>query len=135
MVRNPVQSANSGIGPFASRVLNLTRSINKENEKLQWEKCRYIKDIEKMFSDTAQYFHSIHLKYWPKLHKKNFFSMEWCFRAKKIFSKIYCELLLYANLTKLIGSLYSTHKDNFYSSKNISKKFWLVNPLNTACLS
>ena len=36
--------------------------------------------------------------------------MECCFRAKKIFSKIDCELLLCANLTKLIGSLYLTQK-------------------------
>ena len=134
MVTIPVQSANSGIGPFASRVLNLTQSIHQKNQNLQWEKCRYIKDIEETFSDTAQYFHSKHLKNSPKRKKKTLFSMKLCFRAKKIFSKIYCELLLHAKLTKLIGSLYSTHKDNFYSSKNISKKFWLVNPLNNACL-
>ena len=30
VVRNPVQSANSGIGPFASWVLNLTQSIHKK---------------------------------------------------------------------------------------------------------
>ena len=58
----PVQSANSGIGLFASRVLNLNQSIHKKNENFQWEKCRYIKDIEKTFSDTAQYFHSKHLE-------------------------------------------------------------------------
>ena len=46
--------------------------------------------------------------------------MEWCFRAKKIFSKIDCELLLHANLTKLKGSLYLTPRVHFYSSK---KKF------------
>ena len=54
---------------------------------------------------------------------KNTFSMEWCFRVKKIFSKIYCKLLLDANLTKLIVLLYLTQKVNFYSSKNIFKKF------------
>ena len=58
-----------------------------------------------MFSDTAQYFHSKHLKNRPKRHEKHFFSTEWCFRAKQIFSKIDCELLLYANLTKFIGLL------------------------------
>ena len=58
--------------------------------------------------------------------------MEWCFRAKKICSKIDCEVLIHANLTKLIGSLYLTPRVNFYSSKNSFKKFWLVNPLNTA---
>ena len=56
--RSPVQSANSRIGPFASRVLNLNQSIHQKNENLQWEKCRYITDIEKTFSDTAQFFHS-----------------------------------------------------------------------------
>ena len=30
LVRNPVQSANSGIGPFASQGLNLTQSIHKK---------------------------------------------------------------------------------------------------------
>ena len=70
---SPVQSANSRIGSFASRVLNLTQSIHQKNENLQWEKCRYITDIEKTFSDTARYFHSKHLKNGPKRHKKHFF--------------------------------------------------------------
>ena len=39
--------------------------------------------------------------------------MEWYFRAKKIFSTIDFELLLYANLTKLIGSLYLFTKKYF----------------------
>ena len=43
LVRNPVQSVNSGIGPFSSRVLNLNHLIHKKNENLQWEKCRYVK--------------------------------------------------------------------------------------------
>ena len=54
---------------------------------------------------------------------KTLFSVEWCFRANKIFSKIDCKLLLHANLTQLIGSLYLTQKRNFYSSTNIFKKF------------
>ena len=70
-----------------------------------------------MFSDTAQYFHSKHLKHLPKRHEKYFFLMEWCFRAKNIFSKIDCKLTLYANLTKLISSLYSTPRVNFYLLK------------------
>ena len=41
---------------------------------------------------------------------KNTFSMKLCFRAKKIYSQIDWELLLHANLTKHIGSLYSTPK-------------------------
>ena len=36
--------------------LNLTQSIDKKSENLQWEKCRYITDKERTFSDTAQYF-------------------------------------------------------------------------------
>ena len=84
---------------------------------------RYKTDVEKTFSDTAQYFHSKHIKNGPKRHEKTLFSMEWCFKAKKIFSKIYCELILHANLTKLIGSLYLTPRVNFYSSTNIFKKF------------
>ena len=99
-----VQTANSRIGPFASPVLNLNHLIHKKSENLQWEKCRYITGREKTFSDTAQYFLLKHLKKLPKCHEKHFFSMKWCFRAKKIFSKIDCELLHYANLTKLIGS-------------------------------
>ena len=108
--RSPVQSANSRIGPFASQVLNLTQSIHQKNENLQWEKCRYITDKEKTFSDTARYFHSKHLKNGPNRHKKTLFSMKWYFKAKKIFSKIYCELLLHANFTKLWGSLCWTQK-------------------------
>ena len=80
-------------------------------------KCRYITDKEKRFSETAQCFYSKHLQNGPKRHEKHFFSMEWCFRAKKIFSKIDCELLLHANLTKLKGSLYLTTGVHFYSSK------------------
>jgi hypothetical protein len=76
-----------------------------------------------MFSDTAQHFHSKHLKNGPKRHEKHFFSTEWCFRAEKTFSKIDCELLLYANLTKLIGSLCWTKKVSFSSSKHIFKQF------------
>ena len=52
-----VQAAKSGIGPFASRILNLTQSIDQKSENLQWEKCRYITNIDNTFSDTAQYFH------------------------------------------------------------------------------
>ena len=39
-------------------------SINSQkSENLLWEEaCIYITDIEKLFSDTAQYFHSKHLK-------------------------------------------------------------------------
>ena len=33
--------------PFASQILNLTQSIDKKSENLQWEKCRFITDIEK----------------------------------------------------------------------------------------
>ena len=42
-----VQAAKSGIGPFASQILNLTQSIDKKSENLQWEKCRFITEIEK----------------------------------------------------------------------------------------
>ena len=57
-----VQAANSRIRPFASRVLNLNHLIHKKSENLQREKCRYITEGEKTFSDTAQYFHLKHLK-------------------------------------------------------------------------
>ena len=87
MVRNPVQSANSKIEPFASRVLNLTQPIHKKSENLQWEKCRYITDIEKTFSDTAQYFHSKHLKNGPKRHEKYFFQWNGILRPKRYFPK------------------------------------------------
>ena len=73
---------------------------------MQWEKCRYLTGIEKVLT---QYFHSKHLKKNDlSVMKKHFFQWNCVFRAKKIFSKIYWELLLHANLTKLIGSLYST---------------------------
>ena len=98
-------------------------SINSQkSENLQWEKCRYITDIEKTISDTAQYFHSKHLKNGPKDHEKHFFQWNGVFSSNNLFSKIYCELLLHAKLTKLIGSLYLTPKVNFYSSKNNFKK-------------
>ena len=79
-----------------------------------------------MFSDTAQYFYSRHLKNGPKRHEKHFFSTECCFRAEKIFSKIDCELLLYANLTKLICILCWTKKVSFFSSKPIFNQVRLV---------
>ena len=44
-----VEAAKSGIGPFASRILNLTQSIDKKSKNLQWENYRYIKDIKKRF--------------------------------------------------------------------------------------
>ena len=90
---------------------------------MQWQNCKYITNIEKTFSDTAQYFHSKHLKNGPKRYEKTHFSMEWSFRAKKIFSKIDCEFLLQANLTKPNGSLYSPLRVNLYSSKHIFKMF------------
>ena len=56
LIRNPVQSAKSGIGPFEPSSID---SINwQKNENLQWGKWRYKADIEKTFSDTGQYFHS-----------------------------------------------------------------------------
>ena len=57
-----VHSAKSGIGPFARGFWNLNQSIEQKIKNLQWEKCRYITDIEITFWDTAQYFHSKHLK-------------------------------------------------------------------------
>ena len=102
-----VQAFKSGIGPFPSQILNLTHSIdNKKSKNLQWEKCRCITDIEQAFSDTAQYFHSKHLKKIPERHeKKPFFFNGMVFWDKKIFSRIECKLVLYANFTKLRGSL------------------------------
>ena len=44
--------------------------------------------------DTTQYFHSKHLSNLPKRHEKNLFAKDRCFRAQKIFSRIYCKLLL-----------------------------------------
>ena len=49
--------------------------------------------------------------------------MEWCFRAKKIFSKIDCELLFSANLTKHIDLLWWTKKVCFSSSKHVLSSF------------
>ena len=49
--------------------------------------------------------------------------MEWCNKAKKVFSKIDRELLLHANITKLIALVYLTPRVNFYSSKITFKKF------------
>ena len=63
--------------------------------------------------------------------KNPFFSTEWCFRAKKICSKIDCQLLLYAKLIKLIGLLCWTKKVSFSSSKPIFNQFWLVKRSNT----
>ena len=59
--------------------------------------------IYKKKSDTARYFYSKQIKNLPKHQEKHFFAMELCFGANIIFSKIDCELLLHANLTKLIG--------------------------------
>ena len=59
-------------------------SINSQkSENLQWEKWRYITDIEKMFSDTAQYFHSKHLKNGPNRHEKHFFFNKMVFQGRK----------------------------------------------------
>ena len=81
-----VQAAKSGIGPFASQILNLTQSIdNKKSENLQWEKCKYLTDIEKTFSDTAQYFHSKHLKNEPERHEKHFFQWNGVLGPKRYF--------------------------------------------------
>ena len=72
--RNPVQLANSRIGAFSGRVLNLNHFVHKKSENLHWEKGRYITGREKTFSDTAQYFHLNHLTNLPKCKEKNFFS-------------------------------------------------------------
>ena len=69
-----VQAANSRIGPFASRVLNLNHLIHKKSENLQWEKCSYITGREKTFSNTAQYFHLKHLKNDQSVMKNTFFN-------------------------------------------------------------
>ena len=54
---------------------------------MQWEKCRNKPDIEKTFSDTAQYFHSKHLKNGPKRHEKHFFQWNGILRPKRYFPK------------------------------------------------
>ena len=77
----------------------------KKSENLQLEKGRCITDIEQAFSDNGQYFHSKHLTKIPKRHEKHFFFNWMVFGDKKIFSRIDCKLLLYANFTKLRGSL------------------------------
>ena len=45
-------------GPIARGFWNLNQSIEQKVKNLQLEKCRYIKDIQITFWDTAQYFHS-----------------------------------------------------------------------------
>ena len=99
LVSHPVQSANSGIGPFASQVLNLNQPIHKESENSQWEKCRYKTVIEKMFSDTAQYFHSKNLKKLHKCPEKHFFFFNgMVFQGQK---EIFKDLLRAAPLCQL----------------------------------
>ena len=59
-------------------------SINlQKSENLQWEKCRYITDIEKKFPDTAQYFPLKHLKKLPKCSEKSFFFHRMVFQGQK----------------------------------------------------
>ena len=99
-----VQSANSGIGPFASRVLNLTQSIHKKSENLQWEKCRYITDKEKHFLTLHNIFTQNTSKVDLRVMKNTFFN-EMVVWGQKKKSKIDCELLLHATFTKLCGSL------------------------------
>ena len=82
-MRNPVQSVNSGIGPFSSRVLNLNHLIHTKSENLQWKKCRYIKGRKITFSDTAQHFHLKHLKNLPTCHEKHFFFNRMVFQGQK----------------------------------------------------
>ena len=85
------------------------QSVNSQkSENLQWEKCGYITDIEKTFSDTAQYFHSKHLKNLLKCHEKQFLQCNGVSGPKRYFPK-------------LIGSLCWTKKVCFYSSKHIVK--------------
>ena len=45
-------------GPIARGFWNLNQSIEQKVKNLLLEKCRYIKDIQITFWDTAQYFHS-----------------------------------------------------------------------------
>ena len=52
---------------------------------MQWEKFRYITDIEQTFSDTAQYFHLKHLKNEPKRHEKHFFLWNGVLGPKDVF--------------------------------------------------
>ena len=70
---NLVQSAKSGIGPFASRVFNLTQSTDKKKLKLVMGQVQIYNRHIKKFSDTAQYFHSKNLKMLHKRHEKHFF--------------------------------------------------------------
>jgi hypothetical protein len=55
----------------------------QKSEYLQWEKWKYITDIEKTFSDTAQYFHSKHLKNGPKRHENHLFFNGMVFQGRK----------------------------------------------------
>jgi hypothetical protein len=65
-------------------------SINsqKKSENLQLEKCRYKTDIEKTFSDTAQYFHSKHLKNGLRRHEKHFFQWNGALGPKRYIPKL-----------------------------------------------
>ena len=65
----------------------------------------YTKQRKQTFSDTAQYFHSKHLKNLPKRREKALFAKKRCFRAQQICSRFCFELLLNVNLTKLIESI------------------------------
>ena len=51
--------------------------------------------------------------------KNTFFSTEWFFRAKKIFSRTDCNLLLYVKFTKIRDSLNWNKKFRFYSQKHV----------------
>ena len=65
------------------------KSVNSQkSENLQWEKYRYITDIEKTFSDTAQYFHSKHLRNLLKCHEKHVFQCNGVSGPERYFPKL-----------------------------------------------
>ena len=78
---------------------------NFEPNSINWQKKWKLVMRKVEMYNTVQYFHSKHLKHLPKRHEKHFIWIEWCFRAKQIFSIIDCKPILYANFTKLRGSL------------------------------
>ena len=135
MVRNPVQSARSGIGPFASHVLNLTQSIDKKSENLLWEKWRCITDIDKLFLTLNNIFTQNTNKLPYASWKTLSFQRNSVLGPKRYFSELIASCSFMPTSPNMYVHYVGPNTLVFIHKKTYFKKFWLVKPLKTACLS
>ena len=110
-------------------------SINSQ-KKLTMGKVQIYNRHKKNFSDTAQYFHSKHLKNGPKPREKHVFffnGME--FQGPKGIFLNSLQASPPCQLNQTYRFIIFDPESSFLFIKSIFKKFYLVNPLNTAGLS